>query len=331
MSPISVVLAFFKWCLAPVIWLQRHLYHPIAEWWVETVLGTWKANKYSMIREAQVTRLLSGRSAWVVSLFDSSYYLSLKRSWKQQQAWQAWWHEERPSTFNAVIEHVDGPMLAITGALLSTTSTYCSRQTSPEQHDSKRFDHSQLPPAGAAATNHDAGRAVQPRLSSGLAARSCGSLQRLASSGGSSLQVGEASGEPGGSPLLLAASSATTSASDAPENAGGAGTWAAEARQQPYRLRAVAHSLGGASLLMHVVLCCKQGRGHRLSRLILLTPAGFHMRIPSVRCPLLPPALPPLLLGCTCVAVARAVWQCCGGRSHFEAVHSSIGVAAFLR
>jgi hypothetical protein len=107
---ISSVLAFVRWCLSAFLWLQHHLYHPVAEWWVETVLGTWEESIKSVIREAfaQVTRFLNGLSAWVVSLFDNSYYQSLKRSWRQQHAWQAWWREERQSTFNAVIERVHG-------------------------------------------------------------------------------------------------------------------------------------------------------------------------------------------------------------------------------
>lgn len=48
----------------------------------------------------------------------------------------------------------------------------------------------------------------------------------------------------------------------------------------PYRLQAVGHSLGAACLLMYAVGCRLEGRPHRLRRLILLSPAGFHPRIP---------------------------------------------------
>lgn len=48
----------------------------------------------------------------------------------------------------------------------------------------------------------------------------------------------------------------------------------------PYRLQAVGHSLGAACLLMYAVACRRQGLPHRLSRLVLLSPAGFHPRIP---------------------------------------------------
>lgn len=51
---------------------------------------------------------------------------------------------------------------------------------------------------------------------------------------------------------------------------------------EPYRLRAVGHSLGAMSLLMYVLACHRKGRPHHLSRLVLLTPAGFHIDIPGV-------------------------------------------------
>ncbi|KAL5818013.1 hypothetical protein ACOSQ3_026391 [Xanthoceras sorbifolium] len=45
---------------------------------------------------------------------------------------------------------------------------------------------------------------------------------------------------------------------------------------QPYKLCAICHSLGGAGILMYVVTRQLQEKPHRLSRLILLSPAGFH-------------------------------------------------------
>lgn len=45
---------------------------------------------------------------------------------------------------------------------------------------------------------------------------------------------------------------------------------------QPYKLCAVTHSLGGAVMLMYVITRRMEGKPHRLSRLILLSPAGFH-------------------------------------------------------
>lgn len=45
---------------------------------------------------------------------------------------------------------------------------------------------------------------------------------------------------------------------------------------QPYKLCAICHSLGGAALIMHVITRRIEGKPHRLSRLIFLSPAGFH-------------------------------------------------------
>lgn len=52
---------------------------------------------------------------------------------------------------------------------------------------------------------------------------------------------------------------------------------------EPYRLRAVAHSLGASSLLVYAVMCRRRDRPHHLSRIILLTPAGFLDKLPLVR------------------------------------------------
>lgn len=45
---------------------------------------------------------------------------------------------------------------------------------------------------------------------------------------------------------------------------------------QPYRICAICHSLGGAGILMYVLTRRIEEKPHRLSRLILLSPAGFH-------------------------------------------------------
>ena len=45
---------------------------------------------------------------------------------------------------------------------------------------------------------------------------------------------------------------------------------------QPYKLWAVSHSLGGAAILMYVITRRIEEKSHRLSRMILLSPAGFH-------------------------------------------------------
>jgi len=45
---------------------------------------------------------------------------------------------------------------------------------------------------------------------------------------------------------------------------------------QLYKLCAICHSLGGAAVLMYVITRRIEGKPHRLSRLVLLSPAGFH-------------------------------------------------------
>jgi len=61
----------------------------------------------------------------------------------------------------------------------------------------------------------------------------------------------------------------------------------ASAHTQPYTLQAVGHSLGGCSLLIYAVMCKVLGRQHHLSRLVLLTPGGFHRKYPKVAAPFL--------------------------------------------
>lgn len=46
--------------------------------------------------------------------------------------------------------------------------------------------------------------------------------------------------------------------------------------QQPYQLGVVCHSLGGAVMLMYIIMRQIEAKPHRLSRMILLSPAGFH-------------------------------------------------------
>ncbi|GAU41537.1 hypothetical protein TSUD_140680 [Trifolium subterraneum] len=45
---------------------------------------------------------------------------------------------------------------------------------------------------------------------------------------------------------------------------------------QPYKLCAISHSLGGAAMIMYIVTRRVEEKPHRLSRLVLLSPAGFH-------------------------------------------------------
>lgn len=55
-----------------------------------------------------------------------------------------------------------------------------------------------------------------------------------------------------------------------------------EGPPDPYRLRAVGHSLGGAALLIYTVMSRRRKRRHHIYRLILLTPAGFLQHAPLV-------------------------------------------------
>ena len=69
--------------------------------------------------------------------------------------------------------------------------------------------------------------------------------------------------------------------------------------EEPYRMRAVGHSLGGASLLIYAVTRSMAKQPTHLCRLILLTPAGFQQNYPKVQqslwCLIL---LTPLLIQC---------------------------------
>lgn len=46
--------------------------------------------------------------------------------------------------------------------------------------------------------------------------------------------------------------------------------------EQPYKLCAICHSLGGAAILMYIITRRVEKIPHRLSRSIMLSPAGFH-------------------------------------------------------
>eukprot|EP00271_Cylindrocystis_brebissonii_P015310 TRINITY_DN3778_c0_g3_i1.p1 TRINITY_DN3778_c0_g3~~TRINITY_DN3778_c0_g3_i1.p1 ORF type:complete len:883 (+),score=143.64 TRINITY_DN3778_c0_g3_i1:597-3245(+) len=53
-----------------------------------------------------------------------------------------------------------------------------------------------------------------------------------------------------------------------------------ESAAQPYRLSVVAHSLGGAAVMLYVVAQRRKQEAHRFTRIILLSPAGFHEKTP---------------------------------------------------
>ncbi|KAL3692326.1 hypothetical protein R1sor_005977 [Riccia sorocarpa] len=71
----------------------------------------------------------------------------------------------------------------------------------------------------------------------------------------------------------------------------------------PYSLCGVAHSLGGASMIMYLVTRRLEGKAHYMKRVVLLSPAGFHEKAPPscaflrYLMPLAEPFLKPLIPG----------------------------------
>ncbi|XP_071694456.1 uncharacterized protein [Rutidosis leptorrhynchoides] len=72
---------------------------------------------------------------------------------------------------------------------------------------------------------------------------------------------------------------------------------------QPYKLCAICHSLGGAGILMYIITRRLENKTHRLSRAICLSPAGFHHDSPffftviEYTCLWLAPILAPIVPG----------------------------------
>ncbi len=91
--------------------IQAHVLHPIAEWWLNTVVGTWEESSKSVIREAfsNTTRFVNGFFSWIyTTFFDNTYRESTKSTYARQTAWEAWWKKDRMSTFNALIRRDQG-------------------------------------------------------------------------------------------------------------------------------------------------------------------------------------------------------------------------------
>jgi len=61
-----------------------------------------------------------------------------------------------------------------------------------------------------------------------------------------------------------------------------AGTHMSLSCEYPYKLRVVAHSLGGAALMIYLTTALKLGKPHYINRLVLLSPAGIHNHNPPV-------------------------------------------------
>ena len=98
-------------CLLMLRHVQAHVLQPIAEWWLNTVVGTWEESSKSVIREAfsNTTRVVNGFFSWIyTTFFDRTYRESTKSTYARQTAWEKWWQEPRMSTFNALIRRDQG-------------------------------------------------------------------------------------------------------------------------------------------------------------------------------------------------------------------------------
>ena len=110
-SLVDLICGLFWATLVILRWIQAQFFHPLAEWWLENVLGTWEESLKSVIREAfgNLTRVVNGFFTSVVSLFVDREYGSAQRyRWSRTAAWQNWWGQERNSTFNALIRRDQG-------------------------------------------------------------------------------------------------------------------------------------------------------------------------------------------------------------------------------
>jgi len=96
-------------CFVGISWFQAQFVHPIAEWWLESVLGTWEESLKSLIREvfAQVIRIADSILNALFTWFPG--YQSAKTTFQKPSAWQSWWDENRQSTFNAIIDRAENP------------------------------------------------------------------------------------------------------------------------------------------------------------------------------------------------------------------------------
>lgn len=89
--------------LVVVKWFQAQFTHPIAEWWLDTVLATWEESIKSVIRElfSQVIRVVNNVLNALFSWFPG--YQSVRTTHQKPSAWQAWFEENRPGTLNHII------------------------------------------------------------------------------------------------------------------------------------------------------------------------------------------------------------------------------------
>ena len=153
-------------CLVIVNWFNAQFLHPIANWWLDSVLGTWEESTKSVLREfcAQSVRTLDLVVNALFSWFPG--FQSSKTAFERPSAWQAWWAEDRQSTFNAIIDRersgkrgVEGQSTqsANTGALLETLAVLCSAlvcllNSNHLLHSCKPADHKQPTSSGTQST-----------------------------------------------------------------------------------------------------------------------------------------------------------------------------------
>lgn len=93
------------WCFLVIVnWVRLTFIKPVAEWWLDTVLGSWEESLKSIIREsfANIARFLNGLALTLTSFFDKEQNTS-KKTFQKPHAWQTWWSTAKPSTFNALI------------------------------------------------------------------------------------------------------------------------------------------------------------------------------------------------------------------------------------
>ncbi|KAL3139966.1 hypothetical protein ABBQ38_004253 [Trebouxia sp. C0009 RCD-2024] len=92
------------YCLCGLNWIRAQFLHPFADWWLDSVLGTWEESTKSLLREttAQSVRILDICLNALFGWFPG--FQSTKTTRERPSAWQSWWAENRQSTFNAIIE-----------------------------------------------------------------------------------------------------------------------------------------------------------------------------------------------------------------------------------
>lgn len=120
-------------CLMMGRWFKEAVWIPAAEFWIDSIMGSGEESLKSLIREvfAFCTRIVNGFFSWVVAALPKEplgRVLSTKKS--RAHAWQGWWAEHRPSTFNAIIAR-DRPPAVLT----SKSSPQRMRLQHPGQED----------------------------------------------------------------------------------------------------------------------------------------------------------------------------------------------------